>query len=83
MATKVRLMKLIEEVRGYAQITNRRPAPRPPVLYLMELREHVSQANTPRRKLAVASDSRENLNIPLPIKITHLATEEPLPIVFG
>jgi hypothetical protein len=25
MATKVKLMKLIEEIRGYAQVTNRRP----------------------------------------------------------
>ena len=83
MATKVKLMKLIEEVRGYAQITNRRPAPRPPVLYLMELREHAAQASAPKRKLDVATDSRENPNIPMPIKITHLATEEPLPIVFG
>lgn len=83
MATKVKLMKLIEEIRGYAQVTNRRPAPRPPVLYLMELREHASQVSAPKRKLDVISDSRENPNIPMPIKITHVATEEPLPIVFG
>jgi len=84
MATKVKLMKLIEEVRGYAQITNRRPAPRPPVLYLMELRAHNAEAQAPKRKLNVSSDNRDNPNIPLPIKITHLGEDDsPLPIVFG
>jgi hypothetical protein len=83
MATKVRLMKLIEEVRGYAQITNRRPAPRPPVLYLMELRAHAAQNDIPRRRLDVATDARENPTRPLPIKITHISPEESLPIVLG
>src|SRR6185436_5733901 len=83
MPTKVKLRKLIVEIRGYAQVTNRRPAPRPPVLYLMELREHTAQVSAPKRKLDVISDAQENPNIPMPIKITHVATEEPLPIVFG
>lgn len=81
MATKAKLMKLIEEVRGYAQITNRRPAPRPPVLYLMELRAHATQNQMPKRRLDVAS---ENASSPSPIKITHISPDEsPLPIVFG
>lgn len=84
MATKVKLMKLIEEVRGYAQITNRRPAPRPPVLYLMELREHANTVQAPKRRLNVTIDGRENHNVPDPIKITHVSPDEsPIPIVFG
>ena len=84
MATKAKLMKLIEEVRGYAQITNRRPAPRPPVLYLMELRAHATQNQAPKRRLNVVTDARENLTCPSPIKITHISPDEsPLPIVIG
>ena len=81
MANKVKLMKFLQEVRGYAQITNRRPAPRPSVLYLMQLRDRNAQATAPKRRLIVVSETQENANTPLPIKITHLSPEDSLPVV--
>ena len=82
MANKAKLMKFLQEVRGYAQITNRRPAPRPSVLYLMQLRARNEQASAPRRRLIVVSETHENANTPLPIKITHLKSEDSsLPVV--
>jgi len=82
MANKAKLMKFLQEVRGYAQITNRRPAPRPSVLFLMQLRARNEQASAPKRRLIVVSETRENANTPLPIKITHLKSEDSsLPIV--
>ena len=83
MATKVKLMKMLEEIRGYAQITNRRPAPRPPMLYLMQLRAQAAQAAAPRLRLTVATDVKENPLTPLPFKINHIKAEDSsLPIVF-
>lgn len=82
MANKARLMKFLQEVRGYAQITNRRPAPRPSVLYLMQLRARNEQASPPKRRLIVVSETPEHANTPLPIKITHLKSEDSsLPVV--
>jgi hypothetical protein len=82
MANKAKLMKFLQEVRGYAQITNRRPAPRPSVLYLMQLRGRNGQANVPKRKLVVVTETQENANTPLPIKINHVKSEDPsLPVV--
>jgi hypothetical protein len=83
MANKAKLMKFLQEVRGYAQITNRRPAPRPSVLYLMQLRGKNAQAAAPKRRLIVVThETNESANTPLPIKITHVKSEEsPLPVV--
>jgi hypothetical protein len=82
MATKLKLMKLLQEVRGHAQITNRRPVPRQPTLYLMQLSERAAQASTPKRRLAVATDSNDNVDTPLLIKINHIqAGESALPMV--
>jgi hypothetical protein len=76
MATKMKLMKLLQEVRGRAQITNRRPSPRQPTLYLMQLRERSAQVQSPKRRLAVATDFKDSANTPLPIKINHVQTDE-------
>jgi len=82
MATKAMLMKLLQESRGYQQVTNRRPTPRPIVLYLMQLRAHSTQA--PRQRLTIATEWPENGHTPLPIKINHLPPGDcKFPIVFG
>ena len=72
MAMKIKLMRLLEEVRGHAQITNRRPVPRQPMLYLMQLRERTVQAQSPKRRFAVTTDFNESDKIALPIKINHV-----------
>ena len=82
MANKAKLMKFLQEVRGYAQITNRRPAPRPSVLYLMQLRGRNAETTTPKRRLIVVTETHENAHTPLPIKITHLKSEDQsMPVV--
>lgn len=72
MATKVNLMKLLQEVRGFAQLTNRRPLPRTPGPLLL-------QAHWLSRRSAGARDKRtlrikmDNLpDIPHPVKINHI-----------
>jgi hypothetical protein len=72
MAKKMNLMKFRQEIQGYAQITNRRPALRPSVLYLMALRERAAKVAAPRRRLAVVSDPDASARAPLPVKINHV-----------
>ena len=72
MATKMKLIKMLQENKGLAQITNRRPAPRPPLLYLMQLRTQATQTNTPRKRLSVETVA---LNAPMQIKINHIKSD--------
>lgn len=82
MAMKLKMLKLISEYRGFARITNRRPTPRPPMLYLMQLREESQKASLERRRLIVQAASQATLNTPLPVKINHVKSDEvPMPVV--
>jgi hypothetical protein len=72
MAAKVQIMKLLQEIRGFAEITNRRPQPRQPGLLLIQLRSHVIHTTAARRKQIIAVDMLERPDIPHPVKITHL-----------
>jgi hypothetical protein len=77
MAMKVKLMKLLQEVRGLAEITGRRPLPKPSVLYLMQLRWQAAAANMTRRKLVINVDHQEAADIPHPVKIIHRKPIQP------
>jgi hypothetical protein len=72
MAAKVRIMKLLQEIRGFAEISNRRPQPRQPGLFLIQLRSHVTHATATRRKQIISVDVLDRPDIPHPVKITHL-----------
>jgi hypothetical protein len=72
MAAKVRIMKLLQEIRGLAEITNRRPQPRQPGLFLIQLRSHVTHTTGARRRQTIAIEMLERPDIPHPVKITHL-----------
>jgi hypothetical protein len=72
MAAKIRMLKLLQEIRGFADIANRRPPPRSPGLVLTQIRSHVIQATLPRRKLSVKMDVQNRLDIPHPVKINYV-----------
>jgi hypothetical protein len=72
MAAKVRIMKMLQEIRGLAEITHRRPQPRKPGLFLIQLRSHVTHTTGARRKQTIAIEMLERPDIPHPVKITHL-----------
>jgi hypothetical protein len=72
MANKMKMLTLLQEQLGYSQITNRRPAPRPSVLYLQKLRAQAGQPGVSRRRLVIAVDSQPASTKPLPIKINHV-----------
>ena len=66
------MLKLLQEIRGFAEIATRRPSPRSPALVLMQMRSHVIQAALPKRKLSVQMDVQDRLNISNPVRINHV-----------
>jgi hypothetical protein len=72
MPNKIKMLTLLQEKRGYAQITNRVPVPRPGVLFLMKLRARSAETTVPRRRLAITVDANHSTETPLPIKINHV-----------
>jgi hypothetical protein len=75
MATKMKIMKLLQEIRGFAQLTYRQPHDRQPGLFLIQLRSHLQNATAPRRRLIIPVDHQDPPDIPHPVKIVHLSDE--------
>ncbi len=79
MATKLHVMKLVQEMRGFAEITNRRPQPRTPGLFLLQMRSHLLHACPPKDKRTINIDMQSRPELPHLVKIRHLkAGPEPL-----
>lgn len=72
MAMKIKMLTLLQEKRGYDQVTNRLPAPRPGVLFLMKLRARPTQNSAPKRRLSIAVEMSSTASVPLPVKINHI-----------
>jgi hypothetical protein len=70
-------MKLLQEMRGLAEMTRRHPAPRPSALFLMQLRSHMTATSQSKRRLIITVGSRETPNIPDPVTITHVQPTRP------
>ena len=82
MAMKIKMLKLLTEFRGHAQVTNRRPTPRPPGLFLLQLREHLTETTAQKRKLVVSAEGQATADKPLQIKIHHVRGDSPsVPVV--
>ncbi len=75
MANRANIMKLLQEIRSFAELTNRRPHPRPLGLLVMQMRPPVVRPALPRRKLDVTINLAEHPGIPHPVKITHVKTD--------
>lgn len=71
MATKVRLIKLLNSVQPVAHTPAKRPALKPVVLYLMELRSHAAGSAFARKKFAIPVSVKPTA-IPQPVKILQL-----------
>ncbi len=72
MASKVHLMKFLQEVRGYDLVTNRRPPARLGGIYLSQLRAHLGDAHPPsKRKLTISVNPQDISNTPAPVRIVQ------------
>ena len=72
MATKIRIMRMLQEIRGLAEITHRRPHVRQPGLFLIQLRSQVGGGSPSRGRLTILVDMQDPPDIPHPVKITHI-----------
>ena len=72
MAEKIKMLKLLQEMNGFSELTNRRPQSRPLGLFLLEMRSHTTQTATQIRKRSIAVEGSVPAEIPHPVKITHL-----------
>lgn len=72
MATRMKMLKLLQEMRGFAELTNRRRIARDPALFTMQLRSHVLRATNTRRKHTILINMQEPHDIPHAVKIVHL-----------
>ena len=72
MAKKLKLMQLFQEVKGHAEISNRRPSSTGTGFYLMQLREQASRSTQPRVRLMISVTSDETSTPADPVKINHV-----------
>ena len=72
MATKIKLMKLLQEMRGFSEFGRRATTSRPSNLYLWQLRSHLTETSRSKRRLIVTVDMKDNTNIPHPVKIKYI-----------
>ena len=70
-------MKMLQEIQGLAQITSRRPPSKMPGLILIQLRPNGPRTTAQRKKTIIKVDVQEPLDIPNPVKITHLKPSAP------
>ena len=79
MAAKVKIMKLLQEMRGFSFVMNRSPQPRTPGLFLVQMRSHLLHASLPKLKRTISIDMQAPVDLPHPVKIKHLkAAQTPL-----
>jgi len=75
MANKVKLMKLLQEIRGFAEISQRRAQQKAPGLILVQLRSQFNQASPRRRRLRIPIQMHELPDIPKLVKIHYIKEE--------
>jgi len=83
MAMKIKMLTLLQEQRGYAQVTDRLPAPQPGVLFLMKLRARTAPTASPRRRLSIVVETAKTPATPLPVKINHVSPNSAAVQVFA
>jgi hypothetical protein len=66
------MLKLLQEIRGFSQIADRRPPPRFPTLMLTQIRASATQGSLRRRKLSIAVNPQPQLDIPDRVRIVHV-----------
>ena len=72
MATKAQLLKILKETCPLPRVPVHRAPAKPSGLYLLQLRSHVIETNSPKVKLHVSVDPDNSQDSqPKPVKIVH------------
>ena len=73
MATRMNMMKLLQEVRGFAQLTNRRPLTRTPLPLLLQWHGPGFKSAEVKRKKTIRICIQEPNDIPRPVPIKFVS----------
>ena len=74
MATKVHLMKFLQEARGYDLVTNRHPLPKPNGMFFSQLRAHIAETTLPmRRRIVISVNPADISNQVCAVRIVQVA----------
>lgn len=76
MATRVKILRMLQEARGLAEITNRRPPSHTSGPLLLQFRPPVSKAVS-KRKRTIRINTQDQPDIPHPVRITHVKRSAP------
>lgn len=66
------MMKLLQQARGMAEMTGRRPQPRPPGPVLWQMRSPRWKATSGKQKRIIRIDMQDVPDIPAEVAIIHL-----------
>jgi hypothetical protein len=69
------MLKLLQEIRGFAAMRSRSPAPRLPELMPAQMRSHVIRATLPKRRLIVQMEPQDLAGTAHPVKINHVTQQ--------
>ena len=78
MATRINMMKLLQEIQGMAQVTNRRPF-RTTAALALQIRHPLQRNSRVRQRRIIRISMQNPPDIPNPVKIKHLSSSE-LPV---
>jgi hypothetical protein len=72
MAAKLQVLRLLQEIRAFAELSNRRPQPRSTGLFLTQMRSHLLQSASPKRRLSIRIDTQDRIDVPSQVRINHV-----------
>ena len=76
MATRMKMLKLLQEMRGLSDLSRLHAAPKAPALFLMEFRTRMAEAHRPKRRMIIPVQMADTYDFPDPVKITFLTAGE-------
>ena len=76
MAGRMNMLKLLQEVRGFAQFPAKPSQPRQPSLLSLQYRGRIARIAASRHKFALRVDMQEPVDIPQPIPIRFLVDRQ-------
>ena len=74
MAVRMNMLKLLQEVRGFAQFPTRPDEPRPANSLLLQFRSS-SRRKSSKLKRLLKIEEQERIDIPKSVPITHLGPQ--------
>ncbi len=77
MATRMKMMKMLQEMRGFAELTGRRPFSRPPAPLLLQFRIRGRKLAATKPKRVITVIMRDEPDIPHPVPIQFLEGTQP------